>query len=88
MTSCWRPTPSGSHAIALTNAKESFQLQRCVGYLDRAKRTLAIGIETDQKMLLARFETMVRQTRMKQVSARSRCSPAIERNSAVLPVRQ
>lgn len=56
-----------SRGLAMNNAKEVCQLKMHCGYLDRAKRALIAGIESDQKVVLARFETMVRKTRLKQV---------------------
>ena len=54
--------------VAMSHAKELLNLRRAVSYLDRAQRCLVANIETDQKLILARFEAMVRQTRINQVS--------------------
>ena len=64
-----------SAVVAMINAKESFNLQRCLGCIDRAKRSFVSGIETDQKLILARFEAMIRHSRTKQVGLMVRDRP-------------
>ena len=54
-------------SVAMVNAKEECRLRRCVSYLDRAEKSIVMGIRIDQKLILTRFDAMVRRTRIRQV---------------------